>query len=56
VALNVDELKRLLKLEPLPGEGGFFAETYRARESLAAGALGPGSPGRDRWPPPSTTC
>ncbi len=43
--LSVDELKRLLGLEPLPGEGGWFAETYRARESLPPGALGPGWPG-----------
>ncbi len=43
--MTVDELKRLLRLEPLPGEGGCFAETYRARESLPAGALGPGWPG-----------
>jgi predicted cupin superfamily sugar epimerase len=43
--MTADELKRLLRLEPLTGEGGFFAETYRARESLPAGALGPGTPG-----------
>jgi hypothetical protein len=43
--LTADELRRLLKLEPLPGEGGFFAETYRARESLPAGVLGAGPPG-----------
>ena len=44
--MTADELKRLLRLEPLPGEGGFFAETYRSRETLPAGALGPGTPGR----------
>lgn len=43
--MTVDELKHLLRLEPLAGEGGCFAETYRARESLPAGALGPGWPG-----------
>jgi len=29
----------LLGLEPLPGEGGYFRETYRADESVSAGAL-----------------
>lgn len=43
--MTVDELKRLLKLEPLAGEGGFFAETYRAREFLPAEALATGSAG-----------
>jgi hypothetical protein len=43
--VTIDELKRLLRLEPMPGEGGCFAETYRARGSLPAGALGPGWPG-----------
>jgi hypothetical protein len=37
--LTADEIKRLLKLEPLESEGGFFAETYRSRETLAAHAL-----------------
>ena len=46
--LTVDELKRWLGLEPLAGEGGWFAETYRARESLPARLLGPGWPGP--WP------
>lgn len=41
--MNAEEIKRRLKLEPLPGEGGFFAETYRARESIPAGLLGPGA-------------
>ncbi len=31
---------------PLGGEGGYFAETYRAREILPAGAIGPS------WPVP----
>jgi predicted cupin superfamily sugar epimerase len=43
--MTIDELKRLLRLEPLAGEGGCFAETYRARESLPAGAFGLGWPG-----------
>jgi hypothetical protein len=37
--LTLEQIKRLLKLEPLEPEGGFFAETYRSRETLAAGAL-----------------
>jgi hypothetical protein len=37
--LTLEQIKRLLKLEPLAPEGGFFAETYRTRETLAAGAL-----------------
>ncbi len=37
-------MKRLLGLVPLGREGGFFAETYRAREVLPAGALDPGRP------------
>lgn len=28
--LTVDDLKRLLRLEPLPMEGGLYAETYRS--------------------------
>jgi hypothetical protein len=43
--MTIDELKRLLRLEPLAGEGGFFAETYRSRQVLPAGALGRGWPG-----------
>ena len=42
--MTADELKRLLGLEPLEPEGGWFAETYRAREIIPAGALGP------EWP------
>jgi predicted cupin superfamily sugar epimerase len=37
--MTADEIKRLLGLVPLAGEGGFFTETYRSREGLAAGAL-----------------
>jgi predicted cupin superfamily sugar epimerase len=37
--LSVDDLKRLLRLVPHPAEGGWFAETYRSDERLAAGAL-----------------
>ena len=40
--MTADELKRLLGLEPHALEGGYFAETYRARESLPPGNGGPG--------------
>ena len=43
-------VKRLLGLEPLEPEGGCFAETYRARETLAPGAL----PGWDSARPLAT--
>lgn len=43
--MTIDELKRLLRLEPLDGEGGWFAETYRARQILPSGPLGPDRPG-----------
>lgn len=36
---SVEDIKRLPGLEPHPAEGGFFAETYRAAESLPADAL-----------------
>ena len=38
-------MKQLLGLEPLVPEGGWFVETYRSRERLAAGVLAPGSSG-----------
>jgi len=37
-------VKRLLGLEPLEFEGGDFVETYRAREIIPAGILGPSWP------------
>src|SRR5262249_35473520 len=40
--LTAAEVMRLLELKPLPGEGGFYRETYRASDQLAATAL----PGR----------
>lgn len=43
--LTADELKRLLGLVPLEFEGGWFHETYRARDTLAAGSLGDGPAG-----------
>jgi predicted cupin superfamily sugar epimerase len=35
------DLIRQLGLKPLPREGGFYAETYRAGEAISAGALPP---------------
>jgi predicted cupin superfamily sugar epimerase len=37
--LSAAEVMRLLDLKPLPGEGGFYRETYRASDRLAATAL-----------------
>jgi len=37
--MSAEELIKLLKLRPHPKEGGFFCETYRADETLSAGAL-----------------
>ncbi len=39
--LTVDEVKSLLRLEPHPAEGGWFAETYRSEEGIDARALPP---------------
>ncbi len=41
--MTADTLRRLLGLEPLPNEGGFFVETYRATRRVPADAL-PGHP------------
>jgi uncharacterized protein len=38
-ALTAQQVVDLLKLEPLPGEGGLFAEMYRSPHRLAKGAL-----------------
>ncbi len=43
--LTIEEIKKLLKLELLPSEGGFYAETYRSpliapKSSLPAGYAG----------------
>jgi uncharacterized protein len=35
-----DEVIERLRLEPLPGEGGYFRQTWIAPECVAAGALG----------------
>lgn len=42
--LTADELIALLHLQPLPGEGGYYRETYRSADRLAAAGL----PGRYR--------
>jgi len=34
--MTAEEVKRLLQLEPLPAEGGFFRETYRSRWQVSA--------------------
>jgi predicted cupin superfamily sugar epimerase len=45
--ITVEQIKRLLKLEPHPEEGGYFIETYRSDESVPADAL-PDRYGADR--------
>jgi predicted cupin superfamily sugar epimerase len=37
--MDVEELKQMLNLKPLPEEGGYYAETYRSNEKFARGAL-----------------
>jgi len=37
--MTVEKLKKLLNLSPLPVEGGYFAETYRAPEVVPPAAL-----------------
>jgi uncharacterized protein len=37
--MTADDVIRVLGLEPLPIEGGFFAETYRAAATIPPGAL-----------------
>lgn len=39
--LNLDEVITLLRLQPHPVEGGYYLETYRSDDSLAASALPP---------------
>jgi len=34
--MTAEEVKQLLRLEPLPFEGGFFRETYRSRWQVSA--------------------
>jgi len=40
-----DEIRRVLKLQPHPAEGGFFVETYRSEHSLTPESLPAGYPG-----------
>jgi hypothetical protein len=42
--LTVQQIKDLLKLQPLPLEGGFFAEVYRSIRKLPSSALPSGNP------------
>jgi predicted cupin superfamily sugar epimerase len=39
--LTADEVIRTLRLQPLPQEGGYYRETYRAADILPAAALPP---------------
>jgi hypothetical protein len=43
--LTVSQIKELLKLQPLPLEGGFFAEVYRSAGKLSSSALSAGYSG-----------
>lgn len=43
--LTADEIRKRLKLQPHPAEGGYFAETYRAEHLLPSNALPTGYPG-----------
>jgi hypothetical protein len=42
--LTVSQIKDLLNLQPLPLEGGFFAEVYRSARKLPSSALPSGYP------------
>jgi uncharacterized protein len=42
---TIEEIKKLLKLEPLPNEGGFYAETYRSALTLPQSLLAAGYTG-----------
>jgi predicted cupin superfamily sugar epimerase len=37
--MDIDELKLMLGLKPLPEEGGFYSEVYRSNEKLRAACL-----------------
>jgi len=43
--LTADEIRKRLKLQPHPAEGGYFVETYRAEHLLAPDVLPAGYPG-----------
>ena len=45
--LTADEIIEFLSLQPLPVEGGYFRQTYRATESVSASSL-PARYGRDK--------
>ncbi len=36
---TIEEIKKSLRLEPLPNEGGFYAETYRSSFDVPASSL-----------------
>ena len=38
--MNPSDIARLLRLEPLPGEGGYFRQTWISPERIAGGVLG----------------
>jgi predicted cupin superfamily sugar epimerase len=40
--LSVDDIKTMLKLQPLPLEGGYFAETYRSPVVIPGEVMPPG--------------
>jgi uncharacterized protein len=42
---SAKEIQELLKLQPLPVEGGYFAETYRSKFTLSQRSLPFGHPG-----------
>ena len=37
--MDIEKLKQMLDLKPLPTEGGFYAESYRSKEKLPSGSL-----------------
>ena len=43
--LTADEIRKRLKLQPHPAEGGYFVETYRSKHQLAQPALPAGYAG-----------
>lgn len=43
--MDADDIKRLLEMAPLRGEGGFFVETYRSGHPIPTDSLPRGYPG-----------
>lgn len=39
ININVNELIKVLNLQPLPGEGGLYRQTYRSEEEIPAAGL-----------------